>query len=275
MFQLVVKLLDYALYMRPPNEAFAKSQGTSEKLSDEHLMSDFSCNERVLGILLQTGYLDKIITDQVGKKVYVEFLVNLLKRKNTTNLTIESARAVAVLSSDVSGRTQLVKAHVIECLLPYLQLNHEEIVLAVGRALVNLTGDNVKAKVEIVVGNGIRYLVQHNHLVDKGHEVVKTMCALIKNCLNAEDAQRKKIAQDGVAIPLLELLRESAVEGLKQKNDVIVKAAAAIWNLCASEDGKEVVTQAVSDHCHGIFVNSSIHFFRPYCLLFYRMVFPF
>ena len=208
-------------------------------------MRDFTCNERVLASMLQTGYIDKIVTDHAGKKAFVDFLNVILKRSNSTNLTIEAARAVAVLSADLSGRTQLVKGHITEALIPYLQLDHEEIILAVGRALVNLTGDNAKAKVEIIVGNGVRMVVQHNHLVDKGPEVIKTMCALIKNCLNSDEVHRKKIAQDGVAVPLTRLLQNSMVDGLEHKADVMVKAAGALWNLCASEDGKEAVMEAV------------------------------
>ena len=152
-------MLDYALYMRTKGEIFHRNQGINEKLSEENLIKGFTLNERVLGILLSTGYMDKMITEQVGKRLYVSFLLVLLKRSNTINLTIDTVRAVAVLSGDISGRSQLVKAHVIQILIPYLQVNHEEIVLAVGRALVNLSSDNLKAKSEIVVQNGIRYRV--------------------------------------------------------------------------------------------------------------------
>ena len=72
------------------------------------------------------------------------------------------------------------------------------------------------------------------------------MCALIKNCLNAEEAQRKKIAQDGVAQPLVELIKVPSIEGLRIQEEVVAKAASAIWNLCGSEDGKLAVVQAVS-----------------------------
>eukprot|EP00300_Choanocystis_sp_HF-7_P011518 c17496_g1_i2.p1 GENE.c17496_g1_i2~~c17496_g1_i2.p1 ORF type:complete len:842 (+),score=170.50 c17496_g1_i2:216-2528(+) len=242
--ETITKLLDYALYMRTRGEPFHRGQTIVEKLNDENMMKDFVVNERVLGILLSTNYMDKTITDLIGKKVYVTFLLTLLKRNNTVNLTIDTVRAVAILSGDVSGRSQLVKAHVIQLLIPYLQVNHEEIILSVGRALVNLSGDNLKAKAEIVLQNGIRYVVQNNHLSDKGPEVVKTMCALIKNCLNAEEAQRKKIAQDGVAQPLIELIKTPTIEGLKVQDEVVAKAASAIWNLCGSEDGKTAVVQA-------------------------------
>lgn len=175
----------------------------------------------------------------------MDFLKLLLSRTNTLDLTVETTRAVAMLAADVvHGRRLLIAQHISDVLVPYLQVNHEDIVLSTGRALVNLTSDNAEIKVDIVVANGIRMIVQQNHLIDKGPEIIKTMCTLIKNCLNSDDTQRKKVTQDGVAIPLLLLLKHYPVRGLAHKDEVMVKAAAAVWNLCACDDGKEAILQS-------------------------------
>ena len=66
--------------------------------------------------------------------------------------------------------------------------------LAVAKALINLSSGNAAAKESIVNEGGVRSLLPH--LLTKTEELTRAFCVLLKNCLTSPDL-RERIVNDG------------------------------------------------------------------------------
>eukprot|EP00301_Raphidiophrys_heterophryoidea_P004621 c11996_g5_i1.p1 GENE.c11996_g5_i1~~c11996_g5_i1.p1 ORF type:complete len:807 (+),score=170.25 c11996_g5_i1:117-2423(+) len=243
--QTIERLLDYALFFRPAGRDFDHTNGLFSKLADVTPTLKFVCNERVMCTLLRTHYIMTGLPDPTdrGLSKYAIFLKILITRSETSvPLAEEAALQIALLSSDSTNRAMLVSHGLIPILVDFLRLSHSGLLLAVARALVNLTDSNKKAKADVILENGAQYIVQHSHLLTQNDEVVKALCVLLKNCASAEDSLRQRITREGVPKHLVALLREPKIEGVMLQDEVIVKAAGALWNLCGCEEGRDAVS---------------------------------
>ena len=68
------------------------------------------------------------------------------------------------------------------------------LLLAVAKALVNLSSGNAIAKDSIVNEGGVRAMIPH--LLNKPQELTRAFCVLLKNCLTDPNL-RERIINDG------------------------------------------------------------------------------
>ena len=96
-------------------------------------------------------------------------------------------------------------------LLPLIELlrsDDDVLLLAVAKALINLSSGNIAAKDSIVNEGGVRALVPH--LLNKTEELTRAFCVLLKNCLTAAEL-RERIVNDGAVAPLIKLLHKTEI----------------------------------------------------------------
>eukprot|EP00298_Acanthocystis_sp_HF-20_P016227 c21417_g2_i1.p1 GENE.c21417_g2_i1~~c21417_g2_i1.p1 ORF type:complete len:877 (+),score=355.32 c21417_g2_i1:145-2775(+) len=244
------RLFDYLLHLRAPSKDYNQNTVTIEKLVDPQLLLDFVCNERVLGTLLRSGYISVLFAELGDRsdQAYVKFLHLLLQRRKTTiEVAFQAAQQIADLSSLPENRKFLSNmSDLILTLIDFLRLNEERLLLPAAMALANLTEQNPKVKTLVVLENAMQHIVHQAHLTTKNDRVVQALCVLIKNCLNTEEAIRQKVAREGLAKPLIAILKN------KPPVEIASKCAAAVWNLCGSVDGRENVNAESGVNCLSI-----------------------
>jgi hypothetical protein len=137
-------------------------------------------------------------------------------------------------------KVQLIKEHVMLPLIELLRSDDDHLLLAVVKALVNLSSGNAEAKDMVVNEGGVRSIVPH--LLNKPQELARAFCVLLKNCLTAPEL-RERILNDGAVAPLVTLLKKSKIQGAVRSDGVVAAAAAAVWNLTAHQNAKALAVR--------------------------------
>ena len=130
------------------------------------------------------------------------------------------------------NRERLLAEHVLLPLIELLRSDDDVLLLAVAKALINLSSGNLGAKDSIVNEGGVRALVPH--LLNKTEELTRAFCVLLKNCLTAAEL-RERIVNGGAVAPLIKLLHKTEIRDAHRSESVVSAAAAAVWNLSAHE----------------------------------------
>lgn len=235
------RLFDYFLHLCAKGQAFEAEVGMGDKVNDDKLMANCTLNESVCVTLLKSGYLQRMLDEEVPPK-FTMLLIKLLKRPHTRQeLLVEVCNQIALVSIKEHKRAEIVQARAVVPLIELLRSDDEVLLLSVAKALVNLSAQNERAKESIVNEGGIRALIQH--LGNKTNELTRAFCILMKNCLTDEKL-RDRIRNDGAVLPLVTLLKDSNIQGAVRNEEVMSAAASALWNLAANDQAKQSIASA-------------------------------
>lgn len=211
-----------------------------DKITDPEFIRSFTLNQRPLVTLLERGYMQRHLENEVPPK-YILFLAQMLQRpmgEMKPEVMSAVCNQVALQAAVEQQREMLISEGALLPLIEALRSNHDVILLGVVKALINLSSGNLAAKDSIVNEGGIRSLIPH--LLNKSDELTKSFCILLKNCLTASDL-RERIVNDGAVAPLVKLLHVPEVMGATRSEDVVAAAAAAVWNISVHEGAKTIV----------------------------------
>jgi len=132
-------------------------------VTDVDFMASFRCNKRPLLVLLERGFIQRTLEDEMPPK-YVTFLSEMLNRPfedTGTELLVALCNQVALISQVEFQREKLMSSHVLLPLIELLRSDHDVLLLAVAKALINLSSGNAAAKESIVNEGGVRSLLPH------------------------------------------------------------------------------------------------------------------
>ena len=203
-------------------------------------MQAFTMNKRPLLVLLERGFLQRSLEDEMPPR-YIPFLAQMLLcpfEETGTELLVALCNQIALMSQIEMNREKLLKEHVLLPLIELLRSDDDVLLLSVAKALVNLSSGNYLAKDSVVNEGGVRAMIPH--LLNKPEELTRAFCVLLKNCLT-EPALRERIINDGAIAPLVKLLRKPGIKGASRPDWVAAAAAAAVWNLTAHQASKPIV----------------------------------
>ena len=267
------RLFDFFVHMATDEHPYELDSATlADKVNDPQFMQSFTMNKRPLLVLLERGFLQRTLEEEAGgesQAKYVEFLAQMLQRpfeETGTELLVAICNQIALMSQIDMNRQKLIGHHVLIQLIELLQAHDDVLLLAVAKALVNLSSGNrlvrptrklmhpfpppqaltvalalpagSLAKDSIVNEGGVRALIPH--LLNKPPELTRAFCVLLKNCLTAPEL-RERIINDGAVAPLVKLLHKSEIKGANRGDAVVAAAAAAVWNLTAHQPAKQQV----------------------------------
>jgi len=238
---ILQRLFDFFVHMasdQVPYELEASALG--DKVSDQEFMQSFTMNKRPLLVLLERGYIQRTLEEEHPPK-YIPFLALMLQRpfeETGTELLVAICTQIALMSQIEMNREKLLAEHVLLPLIELLRSDDDVLLLAVAKALINLSSGNIAAKDSIVNEGGVRALVPH--LLNKTEELTRAFCVLLKNCLTAAEL-RERIVNDGAVTPLITLLHKTEIRDAHRSDAVVSAAAAAVWNLSAHEGVKNLV----------------------------------
>ena len=219
---ILQRLFDFFIHMNSDTTPYElDSAALGDRVTDVDFMAAFRCNKRPLLVLLERGFIQRTLEDEMPPK-YITFLSEMLNRPfedTGTELLValcnqvalisqvspETARtcahmrahrAVACTTSACAGhahtlspcmrtstcgaacgalshahappprqvefqREKLMSSHVLLPLIELLRSDHDVLLLAVAKALINLSSGNAAAKESIVNEGGVRSLLPH------------------------------------------------------------------------------------------------------------------
>mmetsp|Transcript_22053 Transcript_22053/g.46701 ORF Transcript_22053/g.46701 Transcript_22053/m.46701 type:complete len:809 (-) Transcript_22053:456-2882(-) len=235
------RLFDFFVHMSSEQVHYElESAALGDKVADHEFMQAFTMNKRPLLVLLERGYIQRTLEDEHPPK-YIPFLALMLQRpfeETGTELLVAVCTQIALMSQIEMNREKLLAEHVLLPLIELLRSDDDVLLLAVAKALINLSSGNVAAKQTIVNEGGVRALVPH--LLNKTEELTRAFCVLLKNCLTAAEL-RERIVNDGAVPPLIKLLHKTEIPDAHRSDSVVAAAAAAVWNLSAHDGVKNLV----------------------------------
>jgi hypothetical protein len=180
---ILERLFDFFVHMSSPDRPYELDSATlADMFGDADFMQSFTMNKRPLLVLLERGFLQRTLDEEVPPK-YISFLAQMLSRpfeETGTELLVALCNQIALMSQIEMNRDQLIKANVLLPLIELLRSEDDVLLLAVAKALVNLSSGNPYAKDSIVNEGGVRTLIPH--LLNKPHELTRAFCVLLKNC---------------------------------------------------------------------------------------------
>lgn len=237
---ILERLFDFFVHMSSDDRHFELDSSTlADKVGDPEFMQSFTMNKRPLLVLMEQGFLQRCLQEESPHK-YIKFLADMLSRpfeETGTELLVQLCNQIAMMSQIEYDRVMLIKEHVLLPLIELLRSDDDHLLLAVAKALVNLSSGNAEAKDSIVNEGGVRALIPH--LLNKPQELTRAFCVLLKNCLTAQEL-RERIVNDGAIAPLVKLLKRSEIKDAARSDAVIAAAAAAVWNLTAHPNAKSL-----------------------------------
>lgn len=237
------RLFDFFVHMSSDQVHYElESAALGDKVSDQEFMQSFTMNKRPLLVLLERGYMQRVLEDEHPPK-YIPFLALMLQRpfeETGTELLVAICTQIALMSQIEMNREKLLAEQVLLPLIELLRSDDDVLLLAVAKALINLSSGNTQAKQSIVNEGGVRALVPH--LLTKTEELTRAFCVLLKNCLTAAEL-RERIVNDGAIPPLIKLLHKTEIPDAHRSEQVVSAAAAALWNLSAHDGVKNLVVK--------------------------------
>jgi len=235
------RLFDFFVHMASETMPYEMDSATfADKVNDPEFMQSFTMNKRPLLVLLERGFLQRSLEDEVPPR-YIPFLSQMLLRpfeETGTELLVALCNQIALMSQIEMNRTFLIKEGVLLPLIELLRSDDDVLLLSVAKALVNLSSNNPVAKDSIVNEGGVRAMIPH--LLNKPQELTRAFCVLLKNCLT-DQGLRERIINDGAIAPLVKLLHKTEIRDAARSDAVIAAAAAAVWNLTAHASAKPIV----------------------------------
>ena len=235
------RLFDFFVHMASRTVPYEMDSATlADKVNDAEFMQSFSMNKRPLLVLLERGFLQRSLEDEVPPR-YIPFLAQMLLRpfeETGTELLVALCNQIALMSQIEMNREKLMKEQVLLPLIELLRSDDDVLLLSVAKALVNLTSGNAVAKDAIVNEGGVRAMIPH--LLNKPQELTRAFCVLLKNCLTDPNL-RERIINDGAIAPLVKLLHKTEIKDAHRADMVVAAAAAAVWNLTAHQSAKPIV----------------------------------
>jgi len=235
---ILERLFDFFVHMSSDDRQYDIDSSTlADKVGDPDFMQSFTMNKRPLLVLMEQGFLQRCLQEESPLK-YIKFLADMLNRpfeETGTELLVQLCNQIAMMGQIEYDRVQLIKEHVLLPLIELLRSDDDHLLLAVAKALVNLSSGNAEAKDSIVNEGGVRALIPH--LLNKPQELTRAFCVLLKNCLTAPEL-RERIINDGAVAPLVKLLKRSEIKDATRTDAVVAAAAAAVWNLTAHPNAK-------------------------------------
>ncbi|KOO25498.1 arm repeat protein [Chrysochromulina tobinii] len=240
---ILERLFDFFVHMSSDTRHFELDSSTlADKVGDPEFMQSFTMNKRPLLVLLEQGFLQRCLQEESPPK-YIKFLADMINRpfeETGTELLVTLCNQIAMMSQIEFDKVQLIKEHVMLPLIELLRSDDDHLLLAVVKALVNLSSGNAEAKDMVVNEGGVRSIVPH--LLNKPQELARAFCVLLKNCLTAPEL-RERILNDGAVAPLVTLLKKSKIQGAVRSDGVVAAAAAAVWNLTAHQNAKALAVR--------------------------------
>ena len=235
------RLFDFFVHMSSDNMPYEMDSATlADKVNDQEFMQSFTMNKRPLLVLLERGFLQRSLEDEVPPR-YIPFLAQMLLRpfeETGTELLVALCNQIALMSQIEMNREKLIAEHVLLPLIELLRSDDDVLLLSVAKALVNLSSGNAIAKDSIVNEGGVRAMIPH--LLNKPQELTRAFCVLLKNCLTDPNL-RERIINDGAIAPLVKLLHKTEIKDAQRSDAVVAAAAAAVWNLTAHQSAKPIV----------------------------------
>ncbi len=238
---ILQRLFDFFVHMATDAAPYElDSSSMADRVGDADFMASFTMNVRPLVVLLDRGYMHRMLDDEVPPK-YVLFLSQLLTRpfdELGTELLVSVCNQIALLSQSEFQRQALLNSGALLPLIESLRSDNDVLLLAVGKALINLSSGNLAATDAIVNEGGVRSLIPH--LLNKSDELARALCVLLKNCLTAPEL-RERIVNDGAVGPIVKLLHRTEILGAQRSDEVVAAAAAAVWNVSAHDGARTIV----------------------------------
>ena len=238
---ILQRLFEFFMHLSTEAQPYElDSSMLADKVGDADFMSSFDMNKRPMLVLLERGYIQRSLEEEVPPK-YVPFLAQMLSRPFETvgpELLVAICNQIALMSQVDFQREKLMAAHVLLPLIELLRSDHDVLLLSVAKALINLSSGNDRAKDSIVNEGGVRSLIPH--LLNKTEEITRAFCVLLKNCLTAPEL-RDRVVNDGAVSPIVKLLHRSEIIGAQRSPATVAAAASALWNLSAHEGAKKMV----------------------------------
>jgi len=235
------RLFDFFVHMSSDTMPYEMDSATlADKVNDSEFMQSFTMNKRPLLVLLERSFLQRSLEDESPPR-YIPFLSQMLLRpfeETGTELLVALCNQIALMSQIEMNRERLIKEQVLLPLIELLRSDDDVLLLAVAKALVNLSSGNPIAKDSIVNEGGVRAMIPH--LLNKPQELTRAFCVLLKNCLT-DPGLRERIINDGAIAPLVKLLHKTDIQDAQRSDAVIAAAAAAVWNLSAHPSAKPIV----------------------------------
>ena len=238
---IMQRLFDFFVHVSTESETYQLDVvSLADRVADEDFMRIATMNRRPLVVLIESGYMRRLLESESPPK-YVPFLAEMLKRpfpNSGPELLTAVCHQVAMYSTASDFRDAMLEAGVLLPLIEALRSENDVLLLAVVKALINLSSKKAEAKDMIVSNGGARAIIPH--LLTKGEELTRSFCVLLKNCLTMVEV-RERIHSDGAVAPLTKLLHRTAIVGTHRSDAVVAAAAAAVWNVSALEEAKKIV----------------------------------
>jgi hypothetical protein len=161
---ILQRLFDFFIHMNSDTTPYElDSAALGDRVTDVDFMAAFRCNKRPLLVLLERGFIQRTLEDEMPPK-YITFLSEMLNRPfedTGTELLVALCNQVALISQVEFQREKLMSSHVLLPLIELLRSDHDVLLLAVAKALINLSSGNAAAKESIVNEGGVRSLLPH------------------------------------------------------------------------------------------------------------------
>jgi len=161
---ILQRLFDFFIHMNSDTTPYElDSAALGDRVVDVDFMAAFRCNKRPLLVLLERGFIQRTLEDEMPPK-YITFLSEMLNRPfedTGTELLVALCNQVALISQVEFQREKLMSSHVLLPLIELLRSDHDVLLLAVAKALINLSSGNAAAKESIVNEGGVRSLLPH------------------------------------------------------------------------------------------------------------------
>ena len=161
---ILQRLFDFFIHMNSDSTPYElDSAALGDRVTDVDFMAAFRCNKRPLLVLLERGFIQRTLEDEMPPK-YITFLSEMLNRPfedTGTELLVALCNQVALISQVEFQREKLMSSHVLLPLIELLRSDHDVLLLAVAKALINLSSGNAAAKESIVNEGGVRSLLPH------------------------------------------------------------------------------------------------------------------
>jgi hypothetical protein len=106
----------------------------------------FRCNKRPLLVLLERGFIQRTLEDEMPPK-YIAFLSEMLNRPfedTGTELLVALCNQVALISQVEFQREKLMDSHVLLPLIELLRSDHDVLLLAVAKARSDFSATTCK-----------------------------------------------------------------------------------------------------------------------------------
>ena len=209
----------------------------ADKVGDADFMSSFDMNKRPMLVLLERGYIQRSLEEEVPPK-YAPSSRRCSRARSRR--WAPSSRASQPDRADVAGRLPAREVDGGARAAPLIEPppDHDVLLLSGGEGADQPLSGNLVAKDSIVNEGGVRSIIPH--LLNKPQEITRAFCVLLKNCLTAPEL-RDRVVNDGAVSPIVKLLHRSEIIGAQRSPATVAAAASALWNLSAHEGAKKMV----------------------------------